>query len=316
MPNPDWLRPSTLPRLAKCRASGITSEGCISSSSDATELGRALHELAAIAKQHGVEHAMQQIPAVALSYAVSEEAISGIWGRVESDDFWIQPSSNVEIPVDLTVLGIERKGTVDFYEIGPDAVEVVDHKTGDPEYVDFSDFWQLDAYAVALALKHKKRRARCSLWYWQLGTEGWAEGDFFDAVERRVQIEDLVQDALAQIALEEEKRSYRTGDHCTFCPGRIRCPAFQMNLSAFLAVERYEPPTLTVDNAALIYQRAGQVEKLAKAAKDAVKELIRQAGPILDGEQHQLELRTVSMPERKLKATTFDRIQRVKRMAG
>lgn len=312
MKTPAWMRPSSLPRLAKCPASGVESEGHVSAASDATALGTAWHEVAAIALAKGREAAAMALYGVATRHGVDGEPLGDWLSRMR----WTPPPTArvyLEHPVAIRLAGVELHGTADVVldDADADCVEVADWKSGDPEYAEPSQWWQLEAYAVAAARMFGRKRARASLCYVRLGDDGWSHLDV-DPDEAEPRLAAVVGDALEQVGIAQERRSYRTGSHCTFCPARFTCPARTVELRTFAALAPSHTWELTAENAAQVLERARAIERVTAAAKDAVKEYVRAHGPVPAGEGKELRIVTVQRKEYTVAASVSEQLRAVK----
>lgn len=307
---PAWLRPSALPRLAACPASGVESEPYPDAAGEAAAIGTAWHEVAAVWMGHGREAAESEIDRIAHRLQVDagtlRDWLAGVTQEPPDRRRWIEHT------VELQVAGVTLRGTLDLGLEG-DPPEVVDYKTGNPDFADASAWWQLKPYGVAFGRERDASQVRLSLLYLQLGDEGWLHHDI-DVDEAAAELETVVRQALAQAELPQAKRRYRTGPHCTFCPARVACPALLSDLRAFTALEQIEPALVTAENAAPLLERARAVEKLAKAAKDAVKAFVEAHGgevAVEDG-----ALRLIHMKETHVPAHTRSAYSYVRQVKG
>lgn len=271
---PAWLRPSALPRLAACPASGVESEGYPDWSGDAAAIGTAWHEVAAIWLTASAEAAFDAIPGIALRHGVDGQTLTAWLGSLS----W-EPDSPVRIcekQIALDVADVTITGTMDL-ALPTDPPEVVDWKSGNPDFANEDAWWQLKPYGIAWAREQGASRAMLSLCYVQLGDDGWLQREI-DVDDAASEVSDVVRRALEQRDRPQSERSYRVGEHCTFCPARVGCPARMAELRTFTALEKIDPALVTTANAAAILERARAVEKLAKAAKDAVKVFVEAHG--------------------------------------
>lgn len=312
--SPAWLRPSNLPRLAKCPASGASSDGLPSARSDASALGTAAHELFALVMTEGSAEAARRIGAIARRHCVSLEQLAGWLGDM-AVSMTVAPDSSVysERPLTVEIGGVTVAGTADLVvdHAGLDLVEIVDLKTGTADYVESDHFWQLACYALAAARELGRTRALASLYYIQHGADGWYHQEL-DLGEVEPQLTEIVRNALAQVEREPSARTYRTGDHCQFCPARALCPARTVELREFASLAPSHTWEITADNAAAVLERARAIERVTAAARDAVKEYVRANGPVPAGEGLELRLVTVQRKEYVVAASVSEQLRTVK----
>lgn len=272
------LRPSSLPRIAKCISSYAESAGMPSIGSDAAALGTAWHRVAASLVVWGRDAAERECSRAAVELLVSADQL-----REWLTDFDFIPTERAIYYPEYKLTGkfgdVKISGTADLVTVFHGGLlEITDYKSGLAEYSDEETWTQLDAYAVMAARTFGATRCRTTLHYARLGAGGWAHRDI-DVEETRARLTDIVTKAIEHTELPKNARIYRTGSHCTFCPGRIGCQAYTADITAFGALMATgASPIVTAENALPFWERAGQVAKLADAARDAVKALVRSSG--------------------------------------
>lgn len=307
---PRWLRPSRLPRLASCPASGIASEGALDFTIDAGAIGSAWHEIAALYHAQGRGAAWDSCDAIAHRHQVDAATLRDWLSLLK----W-QPKAGamlrVEWPVVLRVAGVEIPGRTDLAIDDGHTVEIVDEKSGNPDFHDPGSLVQLEAYAVAAARELGRSEARASLRYAQLGEDGWVSIDV-DLDEAEARLERIVRRALRQAELAPEAREYRVGDGCTFCPAAPNCPALNRDVKPFLAVQGYEPAAITLENFGAFAAAVDRASKIVEAAKDARKLFVKANGGRVESDGYAWELRQQTIAEHTRKASTFEKLQRVK----
>jgi hypothetical protein len=233
----------------------------------------------------GVDAAADEIAVAARELLVPEEPLREWLG-----EFDYAPPEDATIYVEKPIqgvfgdAGIVIAGTPDLVVVSPDMIEVVDWKSGDPDYAEEEAWFQLETYALMAIQSYPVTipTVRTTLHYARLGENGWAYRDInpFEALER---VASVIEAALLEEDSQPGERAYRTGSHCSFCPGRIRCPARTTELKAFSAL--METPLaglVTERNAGPLWERAGQVEKLAKGVRESVKAFVELAGGYVD----------------------------------
>lgn len=315
-----WLRPSSAPRLAACPASGIASEGLPAIDSDAAALGRALHEIA----QMQALGLSPDLEAIAQGNAVSAALLAELAQALQhlpTADGSAKLHAERDLVIDLGD-GLEIAGRADLILEHEDGewCEVVDLKSGNPDFADDGVWDQLGCYAVGAGQTLHYEVVRASAWYVRLGADGWRHRDLV-VDEERVRLRAVFERALWQRDLPPEQREYRVGEACTFCAARAVCPARAGEVRSFLAtvmdppitVESWTAPLLTAENIGRFDARLRIVEKLVKAAQDARKDFVRASGGRVElGDGYALELasqtrRAYSVPE-----STSEVLRRVK----
>lgn len=313
MQAPSWCRPSMLPRLAVCPASGVTSEGSPRIGGDAAAIGSAFHEIAATWLTRGIEAAADEVKSIAHRHQVDAETLFAWLNTCHETGF---PGKNVrvscEVNVELDLGFTSLKGRADvLLEHDGGLVEIVDFKSGNPDFYDPGALWQVEAYAIAAAQLAMVHKARASLWYVQRGEDGWVSIDV-DIAEASSRIAGVVEKALRQVDLAPEAREYRVGEGCTFCPGAGVCPALSREVRPFLAVQGYEPQAITLENFGTFAAAVDRASKIVDAAKDARKLFVRENGGRIEADGYAWELRTQTIAEHTRKASTFEKLQRSK----
>lgn len=287
---PRWLRPSAMGTLAACPASGVQSEGHINPASDATELGKAWHRVAEAWLTRGEGEArlvLEQLDA--RHRKLCEEWLPPLAPHLEH---WRQRGGIVveaflEARFATRVGVVVVRGTADLvvFDMETGAPEVVDWKSGDPEYASPGTMLQAETYTTGAAQQAGTDRGVATLCYIRAGNDGWSSVEV-DRYEAEGRIGEIVERALVQRELAPESREYRVGEACRFCPARVACPAYQQDLRAFQGLIEAPGWEVTAENAAPLYDRALLVGKLADAAKKAVQAFVEaQGGEVVSGDR-------------------------------
>jgi hypothetical protein len=192
-----------------------------------------------------------------------------------------------------------------------DDLEVIDWKSGDPDYAESAQWRQLEAYAV-VAARHLSIRdsAKITLHYARLGDDGWVSREIgLDAAEDR--LGEIIGASLEQRERPPSAREYRTGDHCNFCPARARCHAHLANLERAVAVAKAGGIEIAREEIPRFLSALSALGKIADQGREAVKAVVRVEGEeIEDGyrlrisETESLELRRSVVKEHVRKAST------------
>lgn len=275
-----WLRASAMPRLSVCPASGAESAGKPDPRGEAATLGTAAHVVLAKLVTDGLKAAEIAAHATASRLGVDADQLID-WARgIE----WAPPGGTslvyAEHPVALDLGETQITGTADVVIFDPEEglVEVVDWKTGSPDYASASQWRQLEVYGLAAAQEIGAKNVVLSLCYVQLGSDGWSVRTLSDPTDTLSALDEIARKAMLQESLPPGERDYSVGDHCRFCPGRATCPALGADLRAFAALIESPSWEVTAGNAPQLLDRAAHVEKLARAVRDAVKEEVRARG--------------------------------------
>lgn len=308
---PDYFRPSSLPMLERCPASGVLSKGAINDNSDAATLGTAFHEAMMLRASDPTTSDLQDEPGrsamlkeLAESFRVPVESLDRlakgfVWSPAHVEGL---KELTVEEPVEMDLGdGLCAKGTLDLSMIFDHPqrgliLEVVDYKTGSPWYGDEARYQrQLWCYALAKwrSLPEEKRAVlggiMLSIAYVERGADGWTR--LFVAEDKIPKLEQVIRSilerALKQYTLPEKDREYRRGDQCGFCRGRHRCPAYMRDVSLILQGDTKE---VTLANAIPLYRAARDAKKLGREVSAAVISLLREEGEIQDDEGRTLKM--------------------------
>lgn len=308
MSAPIRVRCSSLPRLLRCPASQVTSEGQPSPASEASALGTAFHEIFAAV----MEVRDPEIAKTAARYGVDEGLLEQWKRTIPTAAF--DGLRQCEVPFAREMGGGELSGTADLVLRDGDRYEIADVKTGNPDFSEEDQWLQLAGYAIGLA-PEDATTVTLSLWYCRLGAEGWKHREI-NLVEAREQVEAIVASVVSQYALESAKRRYRTGEHCHWCPGRAVCPARTTELRIFAAITEGDGmlPIVTVANAPALLARAKAIQRVVDAVKSDVKDLVREQGGEIDaGDGKCLQLTTVRKAAYQVKESTVETLRVVKR---
>lgn len=166
-------------------------------------------------------------------------------------------------------------GSADLVGLTPDAVVVIDYKTGRMPVTRCRDNWQMRGLAVMAARALGRSRAQAAVLY--LDDDGrprydWASWDAFDLDGFAAEMQHMggiVLDKTAGLP------TLRTGSHCRYCPALTTCPAQGAFVRQLVAT-----PTETLaeleaglkddETARLVFERVEAVEAVIKKAKAAL----------------------------------------------
>lgn len=287
------IRPSSMDLFMRCAQSAAEPPGeeelLIDSAGDAAELGNAVH--VAIAEII----AGKKPPPCPKGHSKGEYNMLVSAGRRAWEALKDHlPEPNTEVRLE----GKHYSGTVDV-ESQP-AHAIVDWKTG---RVESSYEYQMLAYAALAAKNH--------------GGEAWTVYVVHlreNYMDRRIfRREDLVafgKKLQAQMKVMAEGKKYSAGPHCSQCLRFATCPAREQATGAAItalalitkpgdekdAIAGVQRTSLPSDPKELgpyladIREKAAYLEKLARHAKDAIRELVAQEGPFDAGDGKVLAL--------------------------
>lgn len=270
------LRPSSLDRLAACPASYHESLGKPSVGSDESALGSARHE------------AMAELQRTQDTAKIDYALIAAKW-HVEADDvrkpivscgYVPPPSALAEHPVTMEFDNFTVDGTADL--IVPSDNLVIDYKFTESrmDAATISERLQVPAYgAAAFSMGIVVTPIRVAVFNPLIGNEnGWSWAEINPTAVRRT-VEEVGNTALAQADLPVERRQYRPGDWCRYCPGEGTCAVNQDRVRALPAVVSGSE---IVDRRKIadVYPQIQAMQKKLEQFKDAVKNDILANGAI------------------------------------
>ncbi len=290
------FRASSLPRLAHCPASAVSSEGCTDDSVHAGVVGTAFHAVMAYAAEHGLDAAFERVKVEAIARGVDPDEVSSILTGFK----WDPSTVNGQAEVKLELVNFEEKlairGTADLLVTHSDVhIEVIDYKTTRryAEEPDPQQHPQVLAYGLA-AWKQKwgdnaPPEARCTvtLAFARLGSEhGWASFDFWES--DLAWIEDtlwtVARNAALQYPRDEDKRDFQTGAWCQYCPARRKCKALTTDLEGAMNLVNGNIADVNRENVLGLFALRKTMTRFESALKKRVRELIEEGGPIETGE--------------------------------
>ena len=173
-------------------------------------------------------------------------------------------------------------GSADLVGLTPDAVVVIDYKTGRQPVTRCAENWQMRALSVMAARALGRSRAQAAVLY--VDDDGrprydWASWDAFDLDGFASEIQALGVRVLTATAVQQlgarKDFTLRTGSHCRYCPALTTCPAqgaFVRQLVATPAETLAELEAGIQDDATAraVWERVEAVEAVIKKAKAAL----------------------------------------------
>ena len=198
-----------------------------------------------------------------------------------------------ELAVGLTITGEHcdynsahaiTAGTLDFGWVrevdGIRTAFVADLKKSRFTCTDGPDSLQVQAYAIAFASLHKCSQYCTGLWIAEDGEWQWSK-DMIQTGLFGGRL-DLILEAIVSAALNKGEEPV-TGEHCSHCYGRLRCPAYAM--PAHTADSWLSPLTgeteLTNAVASELLLKLAAFEKIAEEAKEKLKVFAQLEGSIV-----------------------------------
>ena len=171
-------------------------------------------------------------------------------------------------------------GSADLVGLTPDAVVVIDYKTGRMPVTRCADNWQMRALSVMAARSMGRTRAQAAVLY--VDEDGrarydWANFDALDLDGYASELQHLGERVLTVMSEPPTRSDYtlRTGSHCRYCPALTTCPAQGAFVRQLVAT-----PTETLADleagiqddatARAVFERLEAIEAVIKKAKAAL----------------------------------------------
>lgn len=275
------IRPSSLPRILACPASQLDDGPRYDPPSEASAAGTAAHRcLEAIAQGREPDPVMEAARVGADPDEV--EALSRMIARA-----WRQlaPQLGSEIACEMPMTGALCEGTADIValdrdDVGISRVTILDLKTG---RVERDHSAQLGAYALAwrdmYGMPSSGEIATAAIWLRSdsLDVRAWYDDDLDGLAER-------VQDAIAH------PERHAPGEHCGYCPRRLRCASLVEHQRAGALAIADVPGEVSPAVLGSLYSRS-KVLKAALERYDAALRIALQSGPIPLPDGRRLEMR-------------------------
>lgn len=189
-------------------------------------------------------------------------------------------------------------GTADMVGVSEDGktVIILDVKTGQHLSDHASENWQLRSLAVAAADAYKCTNARVTLAYIDKFGQVEFESADFTSLDLSDYAEELAWlDQCVVKASEDIASGYyidlHVGDHCTWCPALLCCPAHLdalKSLDADVAVTRGELEALAPETLGMLYDKLSTSKAILESATDSIKAMAKVA-PLDIGNGKQLK---------------------------
>jgi hypothetical protein len=265
------LRCSSIPRLLACPASQLA-EGPNFGSVEAS-LGSSVHAaLATAIRDNGV-------PFYRDSFGLKAEDMDdfdylcgrgmAIWQELRAGLTSYDCEIEGEVILDVTKK-LTLSGHIDLLGVGSDYLLVCDWKTGVP---DITDYWpQMRAYCLlALEREPDKHQVKCVI--------AWLRSSEVEVkVFTRKDLEDWKEEVLEIL---DHKGTYNPGQACRYCPAALDCvprrKIIQATTTDLLALDNREWAPAKIADA---WERVGLIEKAIFTFKAAVKDHVRDHGPL------------------------------------
>jgi len=293
-----FIRISSLDRLAACSASWAESKGKPSVGSEAASFGSAGHKVyEKMAKREHVDY-----PTICAFYGVGTRA-KELQQLIERAEFF--PAGDAEVAVEYHFgSGDEHDPNIPFLSGHIDLVQpnvVVDYKfsqlRGNMDSVD--ERVQVPAYAWVAAKRYAWDEVTAQTFNPFMGPKGWSSVTYNKAQidEGLEMVQELAEIAAYNDMVEPAKRNYTPGSHCGYCPGRITCPAIKAQLQAVACLDRDNLPTTREALPALV-AFAKDLEKRAATVIEYARENVKTSGDIIGDDMSlvgSVQMRTPSL---------------------
>lgn len=138
--------------------------------------------------------------------------------------------------------------------------------------------WQMRLQACCLAAKYDADQVMVCLSYI---CNDWSEPATFD----RMEMDGFLEQAKAAIdAIREATHNtpVSVGDHCTFCPSLVYCPAKNALLRSIVGVKHLELLAMTPEERGAAWAKAKDIEALLKIVQTTLREMAQQEPLPLD----------------------------------
>lgn len=223
-------RPSSLDRVAMCRASYAESLGVPSMGDDDAASGNVLHQAIASRITFQKPLTREDVEAIIATHKASVD-VEDVLVAVDWAYDWLTKTYpgflfSAEFDVGGGTSDVVGKLYGDDPVGDPIEVVIVDWKSAAKEGERTDARLQIMDYAVAAWRTFGVERVRAAVAYPNLKR---ADPIVLDAAQLAALETELVQlrfEALEQASLTPDRRSYRAGPHCGYCPGKATCPAF------------------------------------------------------------------------------------------
>jgi len=261
------LRCSELPIFMACPSSAEDSSAPVKDTSEASELGQAVHE--ALAQM--LEHQEIEFAQIASKYGCDEQELTRLYSA--GTYAWDYISEHFEGP---NVEGYAER------EIAPGIVitghpdlntteAVLDWKSGWRLY---NPRWQLNGYGILTGAT--------------LGVIVWLRYRKFQVI--MLMTEDEFRDRLLE-QIRLIGKQYSPGEHCAWCGRRDTCPAHAKHLSRCAElVQQDQAGALSREDLGRLYPALKEMEAKIKAAKDFIRNDVQENGPLPLENGHELAL--------------------------
>lgn len=265
-------RPSSLDRVAACPASYAESIGMPSVGSDDTANGNAMHLLIA----DNIDRELVTIEQVKAQLEVSKadcdpdemlEAVNWAIKFARSLGYHL----SAEEPLGhgtADLLGTTMDDTFTVY-----SAIVIDWKSSRMEGADTRDRLQLLDYATAAAERFGLSHVGAGVAYPFLKKHDIITLNLDEIREYSRMIEELRSRAEKQVEMPVERRDYRIGEWCGYCPGRPKCPVIaQENAKVASMISMTgSKVTLTPEQLPMAWQWKQRVDEVLESLKACAK---------------------------------------------
>lgn len=257
-------RPSSTDRVLRCPSSAQPTEHEFNPTSDAANLGRAVHQ---VLHAHGAG-LTPDIEKTAEAHQLDADQTEELgmlyrFGAKMHDEHvaeWLTFDTRYEETLESDLF----KGTPDIYDHSTKRGVIVDWKTG---RVSRNYYGQLCAYAHLVRAKHGPSQEYICITAWV------RSGDVEVSRITNEQLDEF--EDMFRHALKKAGKEYNPGDVCGFCPRQLDCTARQAWIhDAGQALQTADAGQLTASKLAELYPQAKMLEEALKRYNQALRHCV------------------------------------------
>lgn len=298
-------RPSSLDRVAACPGSYAESIGKPSLGSDDTANGNALHWIIAQAIYNASPPSKELVEAGIIAHSAdcdADEMLEAATWAVQYARSFDGYAAVAEEPVGHGTVDLELTRLDDTWTV-EDAI-VIDWKGARKEGERTEDRLQLLDYATATASRYGLGTVRVGVAYPFLKKVDLITLNREQIIEYADAIEDIRIRAMEMVDKPVDRRDYRAGDWCKYCPGKATCPALRAQVAEVAAlIGASTQLTLTPEQLPAVWQWKTRIENVIKDLKDVAMRTLEST----EGGKIESDVGTLSIQTRKNSVKlTFD----------
>lgn len=286
-----FVRSSRLPLSMACPASLQAPGYLVNEDSIPARLGTAAHE--GLGEQlQGKAVDEEQLELLAVKYTVPLDELRMLFYQAykllhEGNIMKYFPQREVEVEVSsLALHPVEQKGHVDlrYYSEQSKTIYILDHKTG---WLDSDCTHQIKSYGFQ-SLEDYPEADR-------VHTMVARTRDFVIDHETYTKDELVAWGSVVKKRLVEERDQYFAGKHCTYCPHRLNCIAYEdwvrRSIQLILSWDSSKPFHITPEVIGNLYAAKSNLKKVIADVEDVLKTMANNVKGSLDcGDAYELRL--------------------------